>query len=723
MSDELKQEVQLERELKLKETFPPVSYEEWRKIVEEELAGAPFEKKLHTKTYEGIEFKPLYIRKDLESLKILEQYPGFEKFVRNTKIQGYHPDGWEINQDIVNPLAEDFNAALHRDIERGQNSISFRLDDASKCCLDADYADEALVGSGGVNISAIYSVSRAFNKIDLRKYPLHIDAGFSNLPFLMLFAAYLEKNNYLFSDIKGSITADPLNFLAEKGYLPINLNSIYDEIALSLKYIEANNSDLRVLGVSAYNYNSAGATAVQELAFAFATALDYFDAMTERGFAPEELAPRFQFEFGVGPYFFMEIAKLRAARYLWSLLLEQYSVRSDLRKIFIRARCSKFNQTVFDPYVNILRTTTETFSAVLGGADAICSNPFDECFGLPNEFSRRIARNIHLLLKEESHMDFVIDPAGGSYFVETLTEQFAEAALSLFKKIEDNGGMYKSLCSNFIQNSLEETFNQKLSDFNKRKAILVGVNMYANPKEQLLQVEQIDRKNVKKIRSEFLQKLRVSGDAKKDIYILENIEKMTSSFGIEKVAFGKEAFKNGATIMEIAKSLRAGLEEKESVQKIKIKRLAEDFEKLRMTTMSLKEKNADAAKIFLFNVGALKQYKARADFSRGFFEIGGFDIIYPDGFKTTDEAIAAGVKSNARIFVICSLDENYPELVPPLTRGIKEKVKDAIVILAGYPKDQVDAHKASGVDDFIFLGADAYSILKNLLNRIGAEIK
>lgn len=723
MPEEFNNEVRLEKDLNLKETFPPISYEEWKKIVEEELAGVPFEKKLHTRTYEGIEFKPLYIRQDLESLKIFEQYPGFADFVRNTKVSGYYPKGWEINQDITEPLAEEFNSALARDLERGQNSISFRLDKASKLCLDADYADENLIGEGGVNISAIFSISRAFNKIDLKKYPIHIDAGFSNLPFIALFSAYLEKNNYNFSDIQGSVLADPLGFLAENGELPIGLKECYDEISLVLKYIEASNSPLRCLGVSSYNYNSAGANAVQELAFAFATAIDYFDAMTERGFSPSELVPRFQFEFGVGPYFFLEIAKLRAARYLWSLLLEQYGVSAELRKIYVRARCSKFNQTKFDPYVNMLRTTTETFSAVLGGADAVCSNPFDECLGLSNEFSRRIARNIQIILKEEAHMDHVIDPAGGSYFVETLTEKIAEQSLDLMKRIEEQGGMFNALKKNYIQSSIAEVVSLKIGDFNKRKSVLVGVNMYANPKEKLLDVRQIDKKKIKQIRSEFLQKLRVSGDAKKDAFVLENIEKMTASTGIEKIIYGKKAFLNGATIMEVAKALRAGIESNEKIQKIEIKRLAEDYEKMRIACLNLKDKDVNSTKIFLVNMGPLKQHKARADFSRGFFETAGFEIIYPEGFKTTQEAIDAAIESKANIFVICSTDETYPELVPPIVKGIKDKNNKAIVILAGYPKDQVETHKASGIDDFIYLGCDAYSFLKNLLIRIGAEIK
>jgi methylmalonyl-CoA mutase len=521
-------------------------------------------------------------------------------------------------------------------------------------------------------------------------------------------------------NIKGSITSDPYDNLLTRGELQISLNQIFDEMKLSTELMIKSNSPIKTIGASGLAYNNSGASAVQELAFTLATAVEYLNEMIFRGLKVDDVAKRIKFTFGIGSFYFMEVAKLRAARLLWSKILEAYEVKEENRKIFIQGRTSQFNQTFFDPFANSLRTTTEAFSAIVGGVDSLQTNAYDESFNTSDDFSRRLARNTQIILKEESHLDQVIDPAGGSYFVEKLTDDIANAAWKLFQTIEEKGGMLKAIQSGFVQDEIAKVADAKKKDFAKRKSVLVGTNMYANPKEEMMEIKKQNLDAIYKKRVEYIQKYRITGEDKKHKSILDKLQKIADTKSYDLVDDAVEAFLEGASLGEISRSIRASAEKGISVAPLKQFRLAEMFEELRVASENFKKKTGSKPKVFLATMGPLKQFKGRADFSRAFFEVGGFEIIYPNGFATTDEAVKAAIDSKAHAMVICSTDDTYPELVSPIVKGIKEKSKDVAVILAGYPKGQIEEHKKSGVDDFIYLGADAHSIISNLLKRIGA---
>lgn len=721
MSDEHnKNEVKLSERLNLREDFAPPTYESWREVVDKDLKGAPFEKKLVTKTYEGINLQPIYTRKDLENLPLTDETPGFSHYVRSSKASGYLGKAWDICQELPYGDAEEFNSALKNDLERGQTAINFQVDKATKLGLDADYAKVEQVGEGGLSISGLKSLTRSLDGINLNEYPVYLQAGFSSLPLLTVFNAYLKKNGYDIRNINGSLEADPVSYLASEGKLPIDVKSAFDEMAVVVKWAKENAPQLKTIGISGSAYNNAGASAVQELAFVMATAVEYLNQLTGRGISAEDAASQMRFTFGIGTFYFMEVAKLRAARVLWSNILGAYGVDKDKCTMTVHGKSSAFNQTMYDPYVNMLRTTTEAFSAVVGGVDSLHTNPFDETFGLPNRFSRRIARNTQIILNEESHLNQLIDPAGGSYFVENLTNEVAKEAWKLFQQIEDKGGMLKALEESYPQGLIEETNEKRKKDAAKRKSVIVGTNMYANITEEKLQPRSVDHENLYKKRADYLQKFRVAGDNSKHEAILEKLHKLADKNSEDAVNTGADAVLEGATLGEISKSLRAGLEESNEITPVKSFRISEMFEELRDTADIYKDKTGSLPKVFLANMGALKLHKGRADFSRGFFEVGGFEAEYPKGFETPEDAASAALESGAKVVVICSIDDNYPEIVPPLTKAIKDKDEDVSVVLAGYPKDQIEAHKEAGVDEFIFLGCDAYELLSKLLKKIGA---
>lgn len=713
----MSQEVKLGDNPDLKKDFPVPSFEEWKNQVIKDLKGEPFEK-LITKTYEEINLQPLYTSNDIKDLPQINNFPGFQNLLRGNSASGFNGRDWEIAQEYNQALPEDLNEALCSDIKRGLNSINIILDNPTKLGIDADQSIAGEVGKDGLSISGVRKMQVLFKDIDLTNQPINISGGFSALPITLLFTSYANETRTSLMNIKGSITSDPYDYLLSKGELPISLNQIFDEMKLSTELIIKSNSAIKTIGVSGLPFNNAGANAVQELSFTLATAVEYLDEMISRGLKVDDVAKRIKFTFGTGSFYFMEVAKLRAARMLWSKILEAYGVAEENRKMFIHCRATEFNQTYFDPYVNMLRTTTEAFSAIVGGADSMHTNPFDESFNPADVFSRRLARNTQIILKEESHLDQVIDPAGGSFFVEKLTDDVANAAWRLFQSIEEKGGMLKAIQSRSVQEEITKVVDSKKKDFAKRKSVLVGTNMYANPKEEMMEIKKRNLDAVYKKRVEYIQKYRITGEDKKHESILDKLQKIADTKSYDLVDDAVEAFLEGASLGEISRSIRASADKGITVKPLTQFRLAEMFEELRIASENYKKKTGSKPKVFLATMGPLKQFKARADFSRAFFEVGGFEIVYPNGFATTDEAVSAAIESKAQAVVICSTDDTYPELVPPIVKAIKEKSKNIKVILAGYPKDQIEEHKKSGVDDFIYLGADTHKVLSTLLNKI-----
>jgi methylmalonyl-CoA mutase len=714
----MENQVKLTKEFKLKGDFTPPSFDEWKDKVIADLKGASYEKKLITNTYEGISLQPIYTRADIENLSLVDGKPGFTEYVRGTKASGYLGNGWEVCQEIPYGDADEFNSALISDINRGQNSINVILDSATQLLIDADYAEMSKVGDKGLSISGLSSFSRAFDNVDIEKYPLHIQTGFVALPMLMILSAYANKTSKKLNNIKGSVEADPIGYLATEGKLPLNFNSILDKMKIAIEWTQKYAPGIRTIGISGLPYNNGGASAVQELAFVMSTAVEYINSLLDKGVNVNDIANNMRFTFAIGPNYFMEIAKLRAARVIWSNILDSYGADTESKKIVIHGRTSKFNQTMYDPNVNMLRTTTEAFSAIVGGIDSLHTNTYDESYSVPGEFSRRIARNTQIILKEEAHLNNVIDPAGGSYYVEWLTNEIANNVWQQFKLIEEKGGMLSALKTGYIQDEINKIADVKTMDIRKRKNVLVGTNSYANTKENKPYFKFPDYKNLFTKRAEFLQKFRVSGNSDKHAAILDKLNSMVDLNTLEIIDIGTEAVLAGATLGEISHFARINTEEAESVKPLNIYRAAEVFEKIRNSLFDIEEKNGSKPKVFLATMGSLKQFKARADFSRSFFELAGFDIIYPNGFSTTEAAVDSAIESRADAVIICSTDDEYPEIVPELTKGVKDRNGNTHVILAGFPKEQIEAYKQSGVDDFIYLGCDAYGILSNLINKI-----
>lgn len=691
---------------RLMDGFPPATYDDWRAVVERDLKGAPFEKKLVTRTPEGIEIQPMYLRADGEKLAHLDTLPASGLNLRSSRASGYRAEAWDVAQSLPGARAAQVNRELRDALMRGQTAVNVKLDRSTRRGCNPGCK---CTGREGVSLAHLKDWNALLNEVVLEAVPVSFNATLSAPAIAGQFYTYAKTREVELSQLKGSFGFDPLGALAESGSFKGEWQTTAKALASLAQYNVANAPGMAAADASGMPYHEAGASAVQELAFALAAAVEYMRALTAAGMEPDEAASQIRLVLGVGPTLFMEIAKFRAARVVWSRALKAFG--AEKATPLIHARTGFYNKTKTDPYVNMLRTSTEAFSAVVGGCDSMEVGGFDEIIRQPDTFSRRIARNTHTILREECNLDRVIDPAGGSWYIETLTSELAKLAWEQFQQVEGKGGMLKSLQEGYPQEEVAKTAAWRTKRLNSRASVLVGLNMYANVSETPLEQPETD---AEALRSEIVAELEAF--RKSDAYCVEDSQLKTVSGSFDAML---EAAASGATVGELCEALYG--DARVETTPLEQQRLAEPYEMLRQRADAHLEKTGSRPKIFLANMGSLVQHKLRADFIRGFFECGGFDVEYPDGFADADAAAEAATASGARVVVICSTDATYPELVPAVTQAIKGKDAGMRVLLAGHPGDHADAYKQAGLDDFIFVKSDHYNTLKDNLAFSGVS--
>ncbi|OAT74655.1 methylmalonyl-CoA mutase family protein [Parageobacillus thermoglucosidasius] len=669
-------------------TFPIPSFMEWEQAVEKSLKGKPFEK-LYSTTYENIIIKPIYTRRDIESLAHVEQYPGFPGYVRGTRPNGYIQEPWKVSQEISATSPQEWNEIVKHDLAKGQTEIHIVLDRL------------------GFPVISLDDMEIMFSDISLDQYSLRVDAGAQSLSFFALFAAYLQKRQMPFAAVHGTIGMDPIGTLAETGHLSFSLASLYDVMADAVQWAKNNMPHVKTIIVRGEPYHNGGANAIQELAFAFSTAVEYINACLDRGLMIDDIASRIQFSFAIGSNFFMEIAKLRAARLVWSNIVQAFGGSERAQKIAMHARTSYFTKTIYDPYVNMLRATAEAFAATVGGADSLHVSPFDEAIGPADEFSRRIARNTQLILLEEAHIANVIDPAGGSYYVEMLTAKVAEESWRLFQQIEGKGGIVKALQDEVVQAEVENVAKQRRDNVKKRKEKIVGTNFYANLAETPI------------------QKANESGEKPLSLLRIdeENVVQLQEGFREKRwIATAVFMAARRATAREIEAALK-GDGTSLNVEPIPQWRLAEPFEQLRKAAEAYLEKYGYRPTVHLINIGNIPNYKARADFITGFFEAGGVAVSKSEGYHTAEEAVSGALEANGTHYIICGSDESYTDMVPAIAKALKQTNSNVKLYVAGKQAPDVEQSFAqAGVDGFLHIGSNCYETIVSFMKEMGVVL-
>ncbi len=602
--------------------FPSVSTQEWMDKITTDLKGADFNRKLVWRTNEGINVMPFYRAEDLEKLDHTNSLPGEFPYVRGNKKTN---NEWLVRQDIiVNDVKKSNEKALDI-LNKGVNSLGFVF----KGCNDYTVAD----------------IENLLKDICLEAVEVNFAGCCKKLELTRLLADYIQQGNGDKSQIFASVNIDPLGNYLLKGILAddsiAELKTLIEETAKLKKF--------RLIAVAGKNYSNAGSSIVQELAFSLAQGAEYLNLLTEAGLDIDTVAKKIKFDFAISANYFMEIAKFRAARMLWAKIVKAYNPACDCScKMDAHAETGTWNKTLYDPYVNMLRTQTETMSAAIGGVDSITVLPFDVAYEDPTSFSDRIARNQQLLLKEESHLDKIVDPSAGSYYIEELTVSIAEEAWKLFLEIQDKGGFIAAAKEGFIQDKVEKMAAKRDMNVATRRENLLGVNQFPNFTE--------------KISSE-----------------------------IEASVF--EACSHA--------------DENAEIKTLKIYRGPQAFEALRYQTDAY-SKNNKRPMAYMLTIGNLTMRKARAQFSCNFFAVAGYEVVDNNGFASVAEGIEAAKAAKADIVVLCSSDDEYAEYAPAAFELLKD---DAIFVVAGAPAC-TDELKAKGITNFVHVKTNLLEELK-----------
>ena len=560
---------------KLFSDFTAPSAQEWRDKIEVDLKGADYQKKMVWRTNEGFSMEPFYRKEDVDKLPLVNALPGEFPYVRGNKAAD---NAWHVRQNIKCACPKEANAKALDILGKGVDSLGFCIP-ADK--LSAEYIEQLLDG--------IYVECVELNFHTCQRHSLEL---------ARLLDAYFRAKGADLTKIEGSIAFDPLEKLLTKGADRSALLADGKQII----EIFAEYPNFRALAVNAFKLTDAGAYSYQDLGYALAWGNEYLNSLTELGVAPETVAGNLKFNLGINGVYFMEIAKLRAARMLWAQVVAQYTADKEAAKMHVCAYTTTYNQTIFDSYVNLLRSQTETMSAALGGVESIVVRPFDLPYETPTEFAERIARNQQLLLKDECHFDRMVDVAGGSYFIEELTAALAQQAWKLFLSVEEAGGFLKAAQAGTIQTAINETNKTRHANAGKRKEFLLGTNQFPN--------------------------------------FTEKSEGKQPAACCCACGGGKEGTDTVA---------------------IQSTRLASDFEALRLTT----EQAPKTPVAFMLTIGNLAMRQARAQFSCNFLAAAGYKVIDNLGFPTVEEGVDKAIEAGADIVVICSSDDEYAEYAIP----------------------------------------------------------
>lgn len=722
----MEQDKKLEKE-KMEQDLPPVTfdeftiptYDEWKEAVMALLKGKPFEKAMYTKTYEDITLNPIYRMEDLEGLTHNKTYPGMESNLRGANAGGYIHKLWTIAQECDAKTPQEANKMVKYELKKGSTAASIVLDTATRKGFDADKAKVADISDIGVSLSTLADVDELLKDVDLEKFEIDIYAGASNIALLAAVAAVCERKGMPLNKLHGAITADPIGELALDGKLFRPLDEYYDEIAHSIVWAEKYAPDLKTVVVNTDVYHNGGANGIQEVAYAMNEAVMYMRAMERRGIDVDTFCRHLRFHFSIGANFFMEIAKLRSMKMMWAQIVKNCDGRGEAQKINVYVSTSSFCQTKYDPYVNLLRAATQSFSAVVGGMDGMFVKPFDHCIRPSDEFSRRIARNIQIMEQHEFNFIQPIDPAGGSWYLEPLTQEFTEKAWAKFQEIEAHGGLLSALESGKVQAAIKEILESRFKNLATRKDRAVGNNMYPNMTEKPLEVPEID---FVQIISQRKMAITVNNKVRDTSYVnmlLSEIGKRDFSEAGSLITVAENAMRAGATMGEIAQAL-TGDTTGESVEAITAHRWTERYEALRHCTEKFVAETGENVNIFLANMGPIPQHKARADFVTSFMQVAAFNVLTNNGFPTVDEAVKAAVESGADVAIVCSTDATYPELAPAVTSGIKAVKPEMKVFLAGAPSPELkEMCDAAGMDDYISVRSNCYETLFRMQKEKG----
>jgi len=664
--------------------------ENWKKNAINELKN-PNVDDIFINTPEGINIKPLYTSADNENISHLDSYPGEPPFLRGPKATMYTGRPWTIRQYAGFSTASESNKFYKKNLASGQKGLSVAFDLATHRGYDSDhervYGD---VGKAGVAIDSVEDMKILFDGIPLDKMSVSMTMNGAVLPVLAGYIVAAQEQGVSKRDLSGTIQNDILKeFMVRNTYIyppEPSMRIVSDIINFTSKEMPKFNS----ISISGYHMQEAGASLVQELAFTIADGLEYIRAATKSGLLVDDFAPRLSFFFAIGMNFFMEAAKLRAARYLWSQWTKKLFNCQNPKSQMLRTHCQTSGASLQeqDPYNNIIRTTIEALAATLGGTQSLHTNSFDEAIGLPTEFSAKIARNTQLILQHETGITNTVDPLAGSYFVENLTKELIDKSNELIEKIEEMGGMTVAVINGFPKSEIEISATKRQAKIDSGEQVIVGVNKYKSDQNENVDVLNIDNKAVREEQIKKLNQIKKARNSKEVKKALQKLKEGAKENKANLLDLTIVAIKARATVGEVSYALeevygRYGVKQDiiKDVYKSSYQN-EEDFKKVDIALSNFKNIAGENPKIFMAKLGQDGHDRGAKVIASAFTDIG-FSVEIGTLFQTPKEAVDLAIDLGAHVIGISSLAAGHKTLIPELIDELKKRQADDILVVCG----------------------------------------
>ena len=702
----------------------------WSALADKELRDKSAED-LTWKTLEGIEVSPIYTQEDLNNLKHLGTLPGQEPFTRGVKATMYAGRPWTIRQYAGFSTAEESNKFYRKALEAGQQGVSVAFDLATHRGYDSDHPRVlGDVGKAGVAIDSVEDMKILFEGIPLEKVSVSMTMNGAVIPVLANFIVTGEEQGVEKSLLSGTIQNDILKeFMVRNTYIypPEPSMRIVADI---IEYTSAEMPKFNSISISGYHMQEAGANLVQELAYTLADGKEYVKTAIQRGMDVDKFAGRLSFFFAIGMNFFMEAAKLRAARLLWHRIMDELGAKNPRSKM-LRTHCQTSGVSLQeqDPFNNVVRTAYEAMSAVLGGTQSLHTNALDEAIALPTEFSARIARNTQLILQEETGVTNVVDPLAGSYYVEKLTSDLADAAWKLIKEVDDLGGMTKAVASGMPKLRIEETAAKRQAEIDKGEQVIVGTNKYRLSQEEEIEILDVDNLAVREAQIVRLQKIRKNRDEKACLVALEEITNRAENGG-NLLEAAVEAARCRATVGEISMAM----EKIFGRHSAEVKTLAgvygaayegdEDFVTIQKSVEKFAKEEGRRPRMLVVKMGQDGHDRGAKVIATAFADIG-FDVDVGPLFQTPEEAAQDAIDNDVHIIGISSPAAGHKTLAPKLIEILKEKEADDILGICGgvIPQQDYEFLKDAGVKAIFGPGTNIPNAAQEIMDLIRATRK
>ncbi len=698
---------------------------DWKALAEKELRGRSIED-IEWQTLEGIRVKPLYTEADTENLPHMGSTPGFAPFTRGVKATMYAGRPWTIRQYAGFSTAEESNAFYRRNLAAGQQGVSVAFDLATHRGYDSDHPRVVGdVGKAGVAIDSVEDMKILFDGIPLDQVSVSMTMNGAVIPILANFIVAGEEQGHDQALLSGTIQNDILKeFMVRNTYVypPEPSMRIVADI---IQYTSEEMPKFNSISISGYHMQEAGANLVQELAYTLADGREYVRAAIARGMDVDKFAGRLSFFFAIGMNFFMEAAKLRAARLLWSRIMDEFEPKNPRSKM-LRTHCQTSGVSLQeqDPYNNVIRTAYEAMSAVLGGTQSLHTNALDEAIALPTDFSARIARNTQLVLQEETGVTNVVDPLAGSYYVESLTNELAEKAWALMEEVEELGGMTKAVASGMPKLRIEESAAKRQAMIDRGEEVIVGVNKYRKDKEDPIDILDVDNVAVRDAQIARLEKIRATRDAAACGAALANLEQAAAGDG-NLLGAAVQAARARATVGEISMAM----EKVFGRHRAEVKTLAgvygaayegdEGFARIQKDVESFAEEEGRRPRMLVVKMGQDGHDRGAKVIATAFADIG-FDVDVGPLFQTPEEAAQDAIDNDVHVIGVSSQAAGHKTLAPKLIEALKERDAGDIIVICGgvIPQQDYDFLKEAGVKAIFGPGTNIPAAASEILEII-----